>query len=204
MKREFLEALGLEKEAVDKILDENSRDIGREKQKAEQARADLEAARNTLAEREADLSKLQQDAGDAEAIRRQLEELQTKYDAEAQAHQEALAERDYLDAVSAATADLKFSSKAAKTAFTADLKAKKLPLKDGKLEGFEQYLAEAKKADPEAFAASKPAPAFSGPTGGGPAPVKTAGEQAAELLGKAAAQRDKAANDIISYYTGGN
>lgn len=34
MKRDFLEGLGLEKDVVDKILDENSRDIGREKQKA--------------------------------------------------------------------------------------------------------------------------------------------------------------------------
>lgn len=35
MKREFLEALGIEKETIDKILDENSRDIGREKQKVD-------------------------------------------------------------------------------------------------------------------------------------------------------------------------
>lgn len=204
MKREFLEALGLEKEAVDKILDENSRDIGREKQKAEQAKTDLEEAKKTLEAREADLAELQKTAGDTEAVRRQLEELQSKYDAEAQAHQAALAERDYLDAVQAETADLKFSSKAAKAAFTADLKAKQLPIKDGRLEGFAQYLEEAKQADPEAFAPDKPAPSFSGRTGGGEGPSKTAGEKAAELLGKAAAQRDKAANDIISYYTEGN
>ena len=78
MKREFLEALGLEKEAVDKILDENSRDIGREKQKAEQAKTDLEEAKKTLEAREADLAELQKTAGDTEAVRRQLEELQSK------------------------------------------------------------------------------------------------------------------------------
>ena len=31
MKRDFLEGLGLDKDTVDKILDENSRDSGREK-----------------------------------------------------------------------------------------------------------------------------------------------------------------------------
>ena len=41
MKREFVEALNLDKDTVDKILDENSRDIGREKQKAEQIKGCL-------------------------------------------------------------------------------------------------------------------------------------------------------------------
>ena len=45
MTREFLKNLGLEDSAVDKVLDENSRDIGREKQRAESAKADLTAAR---------------------------------------------------------------------------------------------------------------------------------------------------------------
>lgn len=52
MKRDFLEGLGLDKDTVDKILDENSRDIGREKQKADQAREDLNAARQQLTDRD--------------------------------------------------------------------------------------------------------------------------------------------------------
>lgn len=52
MKRDFLEGLGLDKDTVDKILDENSRDIGLEKQKADQAREDLNAARQQLTDRD--------------------------------------------------------------------------------------------------------------------------------------------------------
>jgi hypothetical protein len=55
MKREFLEGLGLEKALVDRILDENSRDIGRQKQIAEAAlksrgelKQQLKAARDEL------------------------------------------------------------------------------------------------------------------------------------------------------------
>ena len=36
MKRKFLEDLGLEKETIDKIIDQNSQDIGAYKKKAEE------------------------------------------------------------------------------------------------------------------------------------------------------------------------
>ena len=58
MKRDFLEGLGLEKEAIDKILDENSRDIGREKAKADQAKEELATAKTELAERTTELADL--------------------------------------------------------------------------------------------------------------------------------------------------
>ena len=44
MKRKFLEDLGLEKEVIDKILDENSADIGRAKGELETVKNQLEAA----------------------------------------------------------------------------------------------------------------------------------------------------------------
>lgn len=204
MKREFLEALGLDKENVDKIMAENGADIEREKAKTAATKADLDKAQTALADREKDLEELKKTAGDAEATKKQLEELQAKYTAETEAHKAEIAERDYDAAVSAHVADLKFSSKGAKAAFVADLKAKKLEIKDGKLDGFDKYLEEAKKADPEAFAPDKPAPHFGRPAGGGETKPKTAGEQLAEEIGKSSAAKAKASNDIISMYTGGN
>ena len=55
MKREFLEAMGLDKEDVDKIMAENGSDLEKEKAKTAAAKADLEKAQTALADREKDL-----------------------------------------------------------------------------------------------------------------------------------------------------
>lgn len=204
MKREFLETMGLDKENVDRIMAENGADIEREKAKNATVKEDLEKAQSALSDREKDLEALKKTAGDAESTKKQLEELQEKYTKEAEAHKAEIAERDYDAAVASHVADLKFSSKGAKAAFVADLKAKKLEIKDGKLDGFDKYLEEAKKADPEAFAPDKPAPQFGRPAGGVGEKPKTAGEQLAEVIGKSSAAKAKASSDIISMYTGGN
>ena len=48
MKREFLEGLGLEKDAIDKIMTENGNDINREKQKADDIKSQLDSAKEAL------------------------------------------------------------------------------------------------------------------------------------------------------------
>lgn len=48
MQRKFLEELGLEKDMIDKIMDENGKDINREKEKAEAIKEQLETAKETL------------------------------------------------------------------------------------------------------------------------------------------------------------
>lgn len=182
MTREFLEALNLDKDTVDKILDENSRDIGREKQKAEQLKDDLEKVQEQLGQRDKDMENLKKSAADVEGIKKQLEELQSKYNTETEQYKAQIAERDYADAMSRMISDkgVKFSSKAAEKAFMADLKAKALTLKDGALDGFDTFLKEQKESDPAAFEAEKPAPTFVKPTGaGGPPASVSAAAQAA-------------------------
>lgn len=173
MKREFLEGLNLNKEIIDKILDENSRDIGREKQKADQAKEDLAAVQKQLEARDKDIEELKKTSGDAEGIRKQLEELQGKYTKETEDYKAQLAERDYSDAMNRVVASkgIKFSSKAAEKAYLADLKAKNLTLKDGELEGFDEWHKAQTEADPTAFQTNKPAPVFTKPVGTGGAPV---------------------------------
>ena len=118
MKRDFLEGLGLDKDTVDKILDENSRDIGREKQRADQAKEDLNAARQQLADRNKDIEDLRKSSGDAESVRKQLEDLQGRYTKETEDYKAQLASRDYADAMNRAITakGVKFSSKAAEKA----------------------------------------------------------------------------------------
>ena len=48
MKRKFLEDMGLEKEQVDKILDENSQDIGKAKGDSEKSKGDSEKIQKDL------------------------------------------------------------------------------------------------------------------------------------------------------------
>lgn len=68
-------------------------------------------------------------------------------DAEKNAN-EKLAARDYADAVKANTAGIKFSSAAAQRDFESQLQSKNLPVNDGKLLGFTDFLAQY-KADNE-------------------------------------------------------
>ena len=173
MKRDFLEGLGLDKDTVDKILDENGRDIGREKQKADQAKEDLAAAQKQLEDRDKDIVELRKSSGDAEGIRKQLEDLQGKYTKETEAYKAQLADRDYSDAMNRTISakGIKFSSKAAEKAYLADLKAKGLELKDGELTGFDEWHKSQVAADPTAFQAEKPAPTFVKPVGTGGAPA---------------------------------
>ena len=171
MKRDFLEALGLDKDTVDKVLDENSKDIGREKQKLDQVKADLATAQEQLAQRDKDIEELKKSSGDVDGIKQQLADLQAKYTTETEQYQKQIAERDYADAVNRAIAEkgVKFSSKAAEKAFISDLNAKRLTIKEGVLEGFEDYLKAQQDSDPTAFQSDKPAPTFVKSVGpGGP------------------------------------
>lgn len=185
MKREFLKNLGLEDTMIDQILDENSRDIGREKQKTDSAKTGLSDAQTQLSAVQTELETLKKSHGDIAQVQKQLSDLQAKYDADTGALSAQLAERDYDAAVGKAIAGkgLKFSSKSAERAFTAALKEKKLPLKDGVLDGFDDFLQLQRDADPDAFAPDKPVPKFTTVSGGNGAPsqpVSRAAQLAAE------------------------
>lgn len=204
MKRDFLEGLGLEKDVIDKIMDENGADIQREKQAAQNAKADADALRQQLEDRDEDLETLRKNAGNTEDIQKRLDELQEKYDTDTQNYKDQLSARDYADAMSQAIsgASLKFSSKGAERAFRAELKAKGLTLKDGALEGFDDFVKAQREADPDAFAPDKPGPKFVRPGGGvgGNEGATNLGIKFAERIGKDAAAANKAAADVINIY----
>lgn len=154
MTREFLDGLKLDKDTIDKILDENSRDIGKWKQKAEQADTDKATVEKQLIERNKDFDALQKSTGDIDSLKNQLEELQKKYDTDIAEYKTQIDNRTYIDAVKAAVekSGLKFTSKSAEKVFMDTITANKLKVKDGALDGFDDYLEKAKKEDPSAFA----------------------------------------------------
>lgn len=71
MKREFLKGLGIEDDAIKKIMAENGSDI-------EKAKADLESARKDLAEKEKKVTELTEQLKSFDGSNEKLEELQKK------------------------------------------------------------------------------------------------------------------------------
>lgn len=171
MKTEELLEIGLTEEQATKVLAINGKDVERYKKAAETAKTDLTAAQEQIIQRDKDIEELKKSAGDVDGIKQQLADLQAKYTTETEQYQKQIAERDYADAVNRAIAEkgVKFSSKAAEKAFISDLNAKRLTIKEGVLEGFEDYLKAQQDSDPTAFQSDKPAPTFVKPVGpGGP------------------------------------
>lgn len=184
MTRDFLKNLGLEEAAIDNILNENMADIGREKAKTTQAKADLADAQGKLTAAASELETLKKAGGDLSAVQKQLTDLQAKYDRDTGDLRTQLADRDYADAVSRAISGkaLKFTSKSAERASTAALREKKLALKDGELEGLDDFIQAQREADPDAFASEKPPARFvtgSGSGGHGAPPAQKS--RAAEI-----------------------
>lgn len=80
MKREFLEGLGLEKEAIDKVMTEHGKTLETHKTKATDLQTSLDDLGEQLKQRDKDLKDLKAKAGDSEDLQKQLTDLQAKYD----------------------------------------------------------------------------------------------------------------------------
>ena len=181
MKREFLEGLGISKEAIDKIMAENGNDIenarASEKAKYEtertQAQAQVTDLQNQLAQRDTDLAALndqlvaaQADAGKLTEAQTSLQALQSKYDKAQKDWTAKTAAQAREFAIKAAAAELKFSSGSAKRAFIHDATADPTVKLDGEaLLGYQVFLQNYQANDPGAFAKEpEPAPADPAPT----------------------------------------
>ena len=143
MKTEELKALGLNDEQVQKVFAMNGADIERKNQTIATLNAERDTARTQLGEANKKLEGYDPDwktksENAARQARQQVEALQSDF------------------AAQSAVSGLKFSSESAKKAFLAELKAKKLTLQEGKLLGFDDFLADYRKTDPGAFASGYP------------------------------------------------
>ncbi|MEG2050898.1 MAG: phage scaffolding protein [Oscillospiraceae bacterium] len=85
MVRKFLEDMGLSKEQVDKILDENSQDIGKAKgdldsvqAKLTTAQTEIETLKSQVSDRDGQLETLKNSTGDVEGLKKQIETLQSE------------------------------------------------------------------------------------------------------------------------------
>ena len=78
MQRKFLEDLGLAKEAIDKILDENSADIGKAKGEFDDLKKQLVASESQIKDRDKQLEELKKTAGDNAELLKQIADLQVE------------------------------------------------------------------------------------------------------------------------------
>lgn len=168
MKTEDLKALGLNDDQVQKVFAMNGTDMNDLKQQVTTLTTERDAARSQLGEANKKL-----EGYDPEwRVKAEKAENDAK-------EQVAALQNDF--AAQTAISSVKFSSESAKKAFLSDLKAKNLPLQEGKLLGFDDYLANYKKNDPGAFAPEGGLPRMAAGTSGQPA-APTAHEQANAAL----------------------
>lgn len=168
MKTEDLKALGLNDDQVQKVFAMNGTDMNDLKQQVTTLTTERDAARSQLGEANKKLE------GYDPEWRTKAEKAENDAKEQVAALQNDFAAQTAISAV-------KFSSESAKKAFLSDLKAKNLPLQEGKLLGFDDYLANYKKNDPGAFAPEGGLPRMAAGTSGQPA-APTAHEQANAAL----------------------
>ena len=129
-------------EQIDQLMKLHGADIERHKQQIATLTAERDAAAEKYHEAAAKLG-----------------ELDTEYKARAEAAERTAAEKldgmqrefEFQNAARAAMAEIEFSSNAARKTFEAELRAKNLPVQEGKIIGFDEFFAAARQADPGAF-----------------------------------------------------
>ena len=177
------------KEDFDKVLNENYKTISEVTKiqgKLEKAEGERDTYKNKydtdIKQRDADIKDLQgklKDAGTDTTkladLQKELSALQDTYNTEKSNYEKQLSKQAYEFAIKEKVAELKFSSNSAKKAFIADALKEEMKMKDGQLQGFDDFLESYKKTDADAFLKEDtanyegdepPKPQFSGKSSG--------------------------------------
>ncbi|MCB6366526.1 hypothetical protein LI291_10120 [Intestinibacillus massiliensis] len=136
----------------------------------------LEAERDALKARLGELEGL-----DAQGAQKAAAEWEARYRADTQALRDELAAQAYGHAAQEAAAGLQFSSASARRAFLAELTARKLPLEEGRLDGFDAFVSAYRAGDPEAFAPEGGLPRLVTGSGGKPPAAAVTREEYAAM-----------------------
>lgn len=76
MKRSFLEELGLEKDVIDKIMDENGKDVEKAKGSLTDVQQERDELKKQISDRDEQLETLKKAKGNSEELQKQIEQLQ--------------------------------------------------------------------------------------------------------------------------------
>ena len=157
MKRKFLEDMGLEKERVDKILDENSQDIGKAKGDSEKIQKDLDAAnaeveslKGQISDRDKQLETLKNSTGDVEGMKQQIAKLQADNKAKDDEHAAEIKQLKIDAAIDSALTGAKAKNNTAVKALLKDLDKAELA-DDGTIKGLAEQIEALQKSDAYLF-----------------------------------------------------
>lgn len=104
MKREFLENLGLEKEAIDKAMAEHGKSIEAQKTKVTDLTASNEDLQEQIKQRDNDLKALKKQADGNENLQKEFADLQEKYNTEKANYEQKLKDNEINSALKLALA----------------------------------------------------------------------------------------------------
>lgn len=172
MKRKFLEDLGLEKEAIDKIMAENGNDINTAKTECEALKQQLETMKQQISERDTQLEKLKENTGENKTLQQQIIDLQAENKTTKEKYEADLKELQLSSAIK-----LAIGSSAQDGEIVASLfdRSKLILGEDGTVSGLEEQLNSIKKEKAFLFKEEQPTTTLKGgkPAEGNGAPPTT-------------------------------
>ncbi len=149
MKTEDLKAQGLTDEQISFVMAENGKDLKKLQKENENLTSDRDAWKEKAETAEGTLKGFE--GIDPTQVQKQIDDYKEKAEAAERDRDQKLYERDFADALKAELDGVKFTSEAAKKAVMADIKEAGLKLKDGKILGLNDLIAQMKEKDASAF-----------------------------------------------------
>ena len=149
MKTEDLQTIGLDEEQIKKVFELNGKDVKVEQKKTERAEAERDTWKERAEKAEETLKGF--DGVDVDKLNADIAEWKKKAEQAEQDYKDQLYQRDFNDALNAALSEIKFTSEAAKRAIAAEILESGLTLKDGKILGLNDLIAQIKEKDASAF-----------------------------------------------------
>lgn len=148
MQREFLKGLGLDDEAIEKVMAEHGKDVTAAKQQMSDVEAERDGLKTQLQERDKDIEDLKKNSGTSEELKQQITELQQKNKELETTYQSELAETKKNSAIELALAGAKAKNpKAVKALLDID----KLELTDEGIKGLDEQLQTLQESDSYLF-----------------------------------------------------
>lgn len=161
MKRDFLKGLGLDDSIIDQIMDENGKDIQREKNAVNKVNQDLEkykeeneGLKTQLNEANTQIQSFKE--MDIDGIKASAEEWKTKYETDTKALNEKIAAKDYDYAIKDFMSNYKFIDDDVKETVINKFKAKEFKLEEGKFLGGEDFMNDYKENHKALFVLDEP------------------------------------------------
>lgn len=199
MKTDELKAWGLTDEQSEKVMAQYGKDVSKLQKENEKITADRDKEKERADTAEETLKKF--DGVDVETMQAELATWQQKAKDAEKDYAAQIAKRDFEDALKEEIGGYKFTSEAAKKAIMTEIREAGLKVKDGKILGLSDLLAQMKEKDASAFVDEKQeqleagrAKPFTGPLNSGGNAKKMTREEISGIKDTAARQRAIAEN----------